>query len=709
MVYYLLIITNKSILIWVEAKRMKKHNITHKRGAISVSIQKVINYPFHWEKGIEIILVLEGSIYLESHKDPDVLNVYEIVQNGIHVVGDSEIHRIYSQDENNVVLLMQIDREFISEHFAYADTLEFDYLFYTYSSIEHELIERLKNQIIFLSSLVCGTKLNNNDEIVEVANRLLYTLIDNFEIINRKLHREGHSRKQYERLMQITDYLQNNVTKKDLLMEISHNEYLNPDYISHLLKKYLDFNFQQLVNFYKVEKAIRLLLETNLNISEISYECGFSAPRYLYKHFQNYHPKGPLEFRKTYQRSFNNIDFTNAYKEIEEFDSYFANSHLYETISDTVLWVSVDVSKHNLSQRINSRKSICIENFIELSDAELQMKLIQIQNEIGFHNIRISNLLCFASATNNNFSMNSSNNLPSKICQLLRFLLQIKLKPHFVLSDFQSESEMHFNFIKDFMFCCKKEFGIAEIQNWGFELSNNSNTKSLQDFLASYIQNVIISDYVADENAENSLFDTQYMASSLCNKYIRTGSIENIKPIDSFTLERFNRPFSGQNGLIASNGLLKPTYHACSLLSILGDEILQQGNEYIITSKNNSIQILLFNHIDIEFNTTDSYDNYYHAVYNEELIKKVNITIDNMKNNCKITRYDLNSNNSIYNLWMDITEPSLVNESDVAILNKISAPRITFETTDSSFKNYNITLSPYSLVLFNLEFIEVLQ
>lgn len=55
-------------------------------------------------------------------------------------------------------------------------------------------------------------------------------------------------------------------------------------------------------------------------------------------------------------------------------------------------------------------------------------------------------------------------------------------------------------------------------------------------------------------------------------------------------------PLSGSTGIITRDGLLKPAYYALEFWSLLGNRLLERGENYIITSQNSdSVQILAFN------------------------------------------------------------------------------------------------------------------
>ena len=68
-----------------------------------------------------------------------------------------------------------------------------------------------------------------------------------------------------------------------------------------------------------------------------------------------------------------------------------------------------------------------------------------------------------------------------------------------------------------------------------------------------------------------------------------------------------NKGFHGGLGLFTVNGIKKPAYFAYRFLSRLGNKLLDKGDGYFITQKDNKIVILLYNY------------SHYSAAYSEEV------------------------------------------------------------------------------------------
>ena len=79
----------------------------------------------------------------------------------------------------------------------------------------------------------------------------------------------------------------------------NHREVLNlsPGYLSDMLKKETGKNAQEHVHYYLIEKAQNLLLNSNLTVSEISYQLGFEYPQYFSRIFKSKTSYTALEFR----------------------------------------------------------------------------------------------------------------------------------------------------------------------------------------------------------------------------------------------------------------------------------------------------------------------------------------------------------------------------------------------------------------------------
>jgi len=83
-----------------------------------------------------------------------------------------------------------------------------------------------------------------------------------------------------------------------------------------------------------------------------------------------------------------------------------------------------------------------------------------------------------------------------------------------------------------------------------------------------------------------------------------TSSLLTLKAFDTVEENSIlnNELFFGSPGLLTLDGIKKASYYAYYLLSKLGNEVIDQGDGYIITRQEEDIQVLLYSYSD-ELNT----------------------------------------------------------------------------------------------------------
>ena len=94
------------------------------------------------------------------------------------------------------------------------------------------------------------------------------------------------SRSKGKRLQRITEYMFEHHSENITLEEIANLESLSTYYISHFIKKMTGTTFTEYLNNIRFDHAFSLLNKTNLRISDICCEAGFSDSRYLNRIFK---------------------------------------------------------------------------------------------------------------------------------------------------------------------------------------------------------------------------------------------------------------------------------------------------------------------------------------------------------------------------------------------------------------------------------------
>ncbi len=101
-----------------------------------------------------------------------------------------------------------------------------------------------------------------------------------------------------EKIKDVLDYINQNYQKDITLEELSKEVNISKFYICRIFKESLRMTPVEYINKVRVERAMELLRNTDMSISEIALECGFNNISYFIKIFKKYMQVTPLKFRK---------------------------------------------------------------------------------------------------------------------------------------------------------------------------------------------------------------------------------------------------------------------------------------------------------------------------------------------------------------------------------------------------------------------------
>ena len=104
--------------------------------------------------------------------------------------------------------------------------------------------------------------------------------------------REEHS--EYNMILQFLNEYHTNITLSDICSQFKRS----PSYISHMFKKESSMNIREYCNSRKLEDAEKLLISTDMSITEIALDTGFGDSSYFIALFRKKYGISPLKYRK---------------------------------------------------------------------------------------------------------------------------------------------------------------------------------------------------------------------------------------------------------------------------------------------------------------------------------------------------------------------------------------------------------------------------
>ena len=107
-----------------------------------------------------------------------------------------------------------------------------------------------------------------------------------------------NSNQNYEIIEKVKAYIDDNLDGNlslDFLADISS---ITPSYLSTLFKTHTGTNFSDFILQKRMDKAQKLLIETNLNIDQIAHKVGFSSSGYFITKFKEFFGTTPKNYKK---------------------------------------------------------------------------------------------------------------------------------------------------------------------------------------------------------------------------------------------------------------------------------------------------------------------------------------------------------------------------------------------------------------------------
>lgn len=209
--------------------------------------------------------------------------------------------------------------------------------------------------------------------------------------------------------------------------------------------------------------------------------------------------------------------------------------------------------------------------------------------------------------------------------------------------------------------------------------------------------------------------DTLYKAA-----YIAKNIVENLDKVESFgywvlsdNIEEFTASchlYHGGMGLMTQYGIPKAAMLSYELLSKLGDQLLDQGEGFIVTRNKEAYQILAYNycHYDELYLAGDvsliHQTSRYHR-FKDEKILNLEIALRGLPEcNFRITRQKLTrQQGSSYDAWVRMGAPEQLSLEDIQYLKSTALPeRFTEIRTPNEAQSFVFELEPHAVELIEI-------
>lgn len=445
---------------------------------VAVSIEQNVQEERLSFPEIEIIYVVEGEAAITVKEETFLLE-----KEGILLVNSSNPHGIKSQ-KNSILC-----RVFLS-YIILAKLMKDEFFaFVCNTSAElgapYEALRKVLKKIIYVS-------LDNSHATAcleySLEFELLDLLIERFRISSDKLlgtEKEAAG----ERLQILTNYVNMHYQEQVSLSKLAEKLYLSPSSLSRYFKKASGHYFADYVNHVRLHYAANDLIYTDLPITRIAVDNGFSNPSVFSKVFLKSLHMTPSEYRKQMRgKKKNAVKEQNAIKQIlkdrlPQWMEEQRSTRQRQAIIDT---------DHNAEFQRIWNMGINIGSAYNLLLANLQFHTALLAEQLQFTYVRIWNIFSKKMKIRRDYTDNAYNF--NSVDTVLDFLVKHGIRPFLDLSarpecaiksgqemvffeeecmEFRSKADWE-HMMNSFISHIIKRYGTAEVSGWIFEYTKDS-------------------------------------------------------------------------------------------------------------------------------------------------------------------------------------------------------------------------------------------
>ena len=249
----------------------------------------------HIHRELEIGYVLDGEVSLRTEKQ-----TVRLARGDLYLVNRMEPHEFISLGEGALLLAIQLSPK-LMDGFLTPGT---HYHYEGNANLHQQMIsmpdqyDSLCSDCISLANSFLRRESGYEFSCFRLCGNIMYMLhtVLPWEEMSYEVYSAVKLRA--NRIIAITDYIDQNFQRKLLLSEIAERENLSMVYLSHFFKDMLGMPFQEYLNRKRFSYACQLLFTTDRTILDISLSSGFSDVRYFNQAFLNQYGCTPKEYRK---------------------------------------------------------------------------------------------------------------------------------------------------------------------------------------------------------------------------------------------------------------------------------------------------------------------------------------------------------------------------------------------------------------------------
>lgn len=256
------------------------------------------SFKMHWHSYGEILLVGEGET-----------NIYKVNQNTYHLsegdfvlVWPMEMHAIVDADREKA-LVIQFSNSFMNSLLDLQRIMHFYRNLHVIERKKHPVLTAKLQTIAYRMKDIYLSETNNRElRCMMLLMEFILTIDEHRAEFAEELKSEDQKNictdDVMRRMIMVTDYIKNNLTAEDLSQQkMADMAGISKDYFSRIFKSVTGTNYSKWLNMIRLEKAIELLSQKDMSLTEVAMLSGFRSISSFNRVFYEEKGMAPGEYR----------------------------------------------------------------------------------------------------------------------------------------------------------------------------------------------------------------------------------------------------------------------------------------------------------------------------------------------------------------------------------------------------------------------------
>lgn len=295
-------VKNSNGFVYIQVMKPRYKPIPSESNLFKVEFQntsEVFDYPWHYHPELEITYILNGKGV--RYVGNTIENFYE---DDLVLLGSNLPHawnHTADPSQQVIAIVIYLKEEFIDK--TWMQSIEFETVRKLLEAmrkgikIDTQVASRLKPKFI---DLLNASSFERLMILLQILQEL--SLNTEFRYLCEQEFMVDLNFNDKERINAVYKYIQTNYKQQISLADIASKLNMTEEYFSRFFSKTMKKPFFEFLNEYKINRACKLLIETDKQVSEVCYASGFESLPFFYRQFKKFKNCQPKNYRQDYQK-----------------------------------------------------------------------------------------------------------------------------------------------------------------------------------------------------------------------------------------------------------------------------------------------------------------------------------------------------------------------------------------------------------------------